>query len=312
MRSSTATGTTATAEPVGDRYRGRFAPSPTGALHLGSLLAAVGSHLDARGAGGEWLVRIEDVDRAREVEGAADAILRTLERFGLEWDGPVLYQSSRDEAYRAALASLTRLGLTYNCSCSRSDHGAGETPERRYPGTCRAGPTRLGVPVATRFRVDGAGPVTIEDRLQGPYTQSVDLAVGDFLLRRRDGFWSYQLAVVVDDAYQGITDVVRGLGLLDNTPRQRLLQAALGVPQPRLLHLPLLTEADGQKLSKSRRALPADLAAAPATLTQVLALLRHEPPRELHGGPVREQLAWAGAAWNPSLLQKLRSVFADS
>ena len=312
MRSSTATGTTATARPVGDRYRGRFAPSPTGALHLGSLLTAVGSYLDARGAGGEWLVRIEDVDRAREVEGAADAILRTLERFGLDWDGPVLHQSARSEAYRAALETLAGLGLTYNCSCSRSDLGAAETPERRYPGTCRGGPTSLGVPVATRFRVDGAGPVTVEDRLQGPYTQSVDEAVGDFVLRRRDGFWSYQLAVVVDDAYQGITDVVRGLDLLDNTPRQRLLQAALGVPQPRLLHLPLLTEADGQKLSKSRRALPADLAAAPATLTQVLALLRHEPPCELHGAPVREQLAWAGMAWNPSLLQGLRNVFANS
>ncbi len=312
MRSSTATGTTATAEPAGDRYRGRFAPSPTGALHLGSLLAALGSYLDARASGGEWLVRIEDVDRAREVPGAADAILRTLERYGLEWDGPVLRQSSRDDAYRGALASLAGLGLTYGCSCSRSELGAGESPEGRYPGTCRGGPTRLGVPVATRFRVDRAGPVTVEDRLQGSFTQLVDEAVGDFVLRRRDGFWSYQLAVVVDDAYQGITDVVRGLDLLDNTPRQRLLQAALGLPYPRVLHLPLLTEADGRKLSKSRQALPADLAAAPAALTGVLALLRHEPPRHLHSAPVREQLSWAGASWNPSLLQGLTNVFANS
>ena len=313
MRSSTATGTTATAEPpAAGIARGRFAPSPTGALHLGSLLAAVGSYLDARAAGGEWLVRIEDVDRTREVPGAADGILRTLERFGLHWDGPVLYQSTRDDAYRAALERLARLGLTYGCSCSRANLAAGEAPEARYPGTCRGGPARAGVAVATRFRVEGYAPVTVADRLQGAYTQSVDAAVGDFVLQRRDGFWSYQLAVVVDDAHQGVTDVVRGLDLLDNTPRQRLLQAALGLPAPRTLHLPLLIDADGGKLSKSRRALPVDPVSAPATLSQVLALLCHTPPRMLHGAAVGEQLAWACGTWKPSLLQGLKEVLASA
>jgi glutamyl-Q tRNA(Asp) synthetase len=288
-------------------YRGRFAPSPTGRLHLGSLFVAVGSYLDARARSGAWLVRIEDVDRAREVPGAAADILRTLEAFGLLWDGPVLYQSTRGEAYAQALACLAAAGLTYECCCSRAELTA-EGGEARYPGTCREGPRRRDAPLATRFRTGGFAPVTVEDRLQRPYTESVEATVGDFVLRRRDGFWSYQLAVVVDDAFQGITDVVRGLDLLDNTPRQRLLQAALGLPSPRTLHLPLLVERDGGKLSKSRRALPVDPARPPAVLTEVLSLLRHALPAELQHAPVAEQLTWATAAWNPSLLQGVREI----
>ena len=255
-------------------------------------------------------MRIEDVDRAREVPGAAADILRTLEAFGLTWDGPVLHQSTRSTAYAEALERLTALGLTYPCSCSRAELGA-EGLEGRYPGTCRAGPRRQGVPLAIRFRTQGFAPVRFEDRLQGPCSEDVCAVVGDFVLRRRDGFWAYQLAVVVDDAFQRITDVVRGLDLLDNTARQRLLQAALGLPMPRMLHLPLLVEQDGGKLSKSRRALPVDPAAAPAALSEVLRLLRHAPPAGLQHAPVGEQLAWAVQAWNPMLLQEVKTIIAS-
>jgi glutamyl-Q tRNA(Asp) synthetase len=241
------------------------------------------------------------------VPGAAADILRTLESFGLQWDGPVLYQSTRGEAYALALARLAAAGLTYECSCSRTELAA-DGAEGRYPGTCRAGPRRRDVPLAVRFRTRGSGIVTVEDRLQGTFSESVEAVVGDFVLKRRDGFWSYQLAVVVDDAFQGITDVVRGLDLLDNTPRQRLLQAALGLPSPRTLHLPLLVETGGGKLSKSRRALPVDPVLAPAALTEVLTLLRHPPPAGLQHAPVGEQLTWATAAWNPSILQGLREI----
>jgi len=307
VKSSTATGTTGTAEREAAPRRGRFAPSPTGRLHAGSLLAAVGSFLDARARGGEWLVRIEDVDRGREVPGAADDILRTLEAFGLVWDGPVVYQSTRGEAYAEALERLQGAGLVYACACSRAELGP---TEGVYPGTCRAGPRRPGVALAQRFRTQGFAPVTVVDRAQGTFTQSVETAVGDFVLRRRDGYWAYQLAVVVDDAAAGITDVVRGCDLLDNTPRQRLLQAALGLRVPTMLHLPLLLEADGQKRSKSREALPADPRAAPAILSRVLAHLAHAPPPELQGAPVHEQLAWATKNWNIELLQGIKELIS--
>jgi len=185
---------------------------------------------------------------------------------------------------------------------------AADGAEGRYPGTCRPGPRHLGVPLATRLRTLAFGPVTVDDRLQGRHTELVEAAVGDFVLRRRDGYWSYQLAVVVDDAYQAITDVVRGLDLLDNTARQRVLEAALGLPEPRTLHLPLLVDSTGGKLSKSRRALPVDPAAAPGVLTQVLSLLRHPPPTDLQQAPVGDQLRWATTVWNPSVLQGVREI----
>jgi glutamyl-Q tRNA(Asp) synthetase len=291
--------------------RGRFAPSPTGRLHLGSLLAAVGSYLDARAHGGEWLVRMEDVDTARVIPGAADDILHTLEAHGLDWDGEVLYQSTRSDAYAEALERLVARGQAYPCACTRSEAAALGDREGRYPGTCREGPTRPTGPYAMRLRTEGYPTIPIEDRVHGPYWQSVDGIVGDFVLRRRDGFWSYQLAVVVDDATQQITDVVRGLDLLDNSPRQRLLQAILGLPMPTLLHLPLLVEDDGAKLSKSRRALPVEDGKAPETLTRVLSILLHPPPAMLRAAPVREQLAWAVRAWNPHRLQCVKEVLAS-
>jgi glutamyl-Q tRNA(Asp) synthetase len=298
--------------------RGRFAPSPTGPLHVGSLFAAVGSYLDARAQGGEWLLRIEDVDRGREVPGAADGILRTLERFGLHWDGPVRRQSERSEAYEAVLLQLAARGLAYPCSCTRAEvagaaprEDGGKAPELRYDGRCRRGPARPHGPLALRFRTEGAPTVTVHDRLQPPLTQAVDVAVGDFPLKRRDGFYAYQLAVVVDDADQGVTDVVRGLDLYDNTPRQVLLQRSLALPVPRYLHLPLVVDASGTKLSKSRRALPADAGALPAALTYILSALRHPPPGVLRRAPPATLLEWAVQHWNPSKLQGVTTISSD-
>jgi glutamyl-Q tRNA(Asp) synthetase len=232
-------------------YRGRFAPSPTGPLHFGSLVAALGSYLDAKARGGEWLVRIEDIDTPRVVPGAADDILRTLERFGMEWDGPVLYQSSRLAEYEAALEDLRTRGLVFPCDCSRKDIGD------RYPGTCRTGPRGRRDAFSWRFRVNGE-TVDFKDRRLGSQRQNVEEYVGDFVLKRADGLFAYQLAVVADDALQGITDVVRGEDLLDSTARQILLQRAFGFPQPRYLHLPVVVNELGQKLSKQTGAAALD------------------------------------------------------
>lgn len=235
-------------------YRGRFAPSPTGPLHFGSLLAAFGSWLLARHAGGEWWVRIEDLDPPREVAGAADLQLRTLCAFGLASDGPILRQSLRDAAYQSALDRLLAGGHAFECHCSRSDlANAGGIHRRCVPGARRADP-------AIRLRVQDGARIAFEDGLQGMQRQDVGRDVGDFVLRRADGLWAYQLAVVVDDAAQGITDVVRGADLLDSTPRQILLQRALGLPTPRYAHLPVVLGDDGRKLSKSASALAVDAA----------------------------------------------------
>jgi len=234
------------------RYRGRFAPSPTGQLHFGSLLAALGSWLLARRAGGEWLARVEDVDPPREVPGAADAQLRALDAFGLHADGPVWRQSERGAAYQAALDALIASGTAFACHCSRSDLAASGGIHRR----CVARAERSDP--AIRLRVPDDATVAFDDAIQGRHVQRVDREVGDFVLRRADGYWAYQFAVVVDDAAQGITDVVRGADLLDSTPRQVLLQRALGLPTPRYAHLPLVVDAEGRKLSKSLAALPVD------------------------------------------------------
>ena len=233
-------------------YRGRFAPSPTGPLHVGSLVAAFGSWLMARHAGGEWWIRIEDLDPPREVPGAADAQLRTLTAFGLVSDGPVVRQSARHGLYRAAVDRLLARGLAFPCRCSRSDLAAADGIHR----SCRPGANRA--EAAIRLRVQDRYPVSFDDLLHGRVEQDVAAAVGDFVLLRADGFWAYQLAVVVDDADQGITHVVRGADLLDSTPRQILLQRALELPTLSYAHLPLVVDAAGQKLSKSLAALPVD------------------------------------------------------
>ncbi|QJQ97251.1 tRNA glutamyl-Q(34) synthetase GluQRS [Halomonas sp. PGE1] len=282
-------------------YRGRFAPTPSGPLHFGSLVAALASFLDARRAGGEWWLRIEDIDPPRCPPGAADEIQRQLAAFGLHWDGPVLWQHDRGDAYQAALDRLVALGLAYPCSCSRKqwrEHAV-------YPGWCREGVREPGRPVAWRLRSDlGLHPVVWQDRLFDE--QRFDPAeLGDVVLKRKDGLWAYQLAVVVDDAGQGISDVVRGFDLLDNTPWQRQLQHALGYPAPRYLHLPLIIGEGGQKLSKQNLApaLPTDDGAVRPLLHAALVALDQAPPAGLREAPVAEQLAWAIAHWEVSRIR---------
>jgi glutamyl-Q tRNA(Asp) synthetase len=285
-------------------YVGRFAPSPTGDLHIGSLVAAVGSFLDARHRGGRWLLRIEDLDTPRVLPGCADRMLRTLEQLGLEWDGEVVYQSRRIERYHGALEELKSQGLTFACSCSRRDLTGGE--ETGYPGTCRSGPTRRGA-AATRFRVDDAAVVLFEDGAQGSCRFELR-ALGDFVIQRKDGTVSYQLAVVVDDAEQRVTDVVRGADLLSSTPWQIALQRALRLPALHYAHLPLVVEATREKLAKSRHSVPIDAASAGRQLAAALTLLNHPAPAELvHAGP-KCLLDWAIRNWSLEAFQGLLAV----
>jgi glutamyl-Q tRNA(Asp) synthetase len=295
------------------RYRGRFAPSPTGPLHFGSLIAAVGSWVDARAHRGEWLVRMEDLDPPREVPGAAAAILDALAALGLERDGPVVYQSQRAAAYRAALDRLERQGVLYPCGCTRreiADSGvAGLDGSLVYPGTCRGGLPPGRAARATRVRVD-AGTVEVEDALQGRIRQDLAREVGDFVLVRADGLFAYQLAVVVDDAGQGITDVVRGADLLDSTPRQVFLQRRLGFPTPRYLHLPVAVDARGEKLSKQTLAPPIDGSRPGAALVAALRFLGQSPPDALGRAPARRVLEWATAHWDRARIPAARAIAA--
>lgn len=259
---------------------------------------------------------MEDLDRTREVAGAAGRILRTLEQFGFEWDGTVVYQSRRTELYEAAIERLLAHGRVFPCTCSRARLrrlNRTRDGEPVYPGTCRGGAVPSALPPALRFRLDGAAShVEIEDRLQGSYVQDVSQAVGDFVIRRRDGFHAYQLAVVVDDAEQGVTEVVRGCDLLDNTPRQVLLQEALGMPRPAYAHLPLVTEQDGAKLAKRRRSVPLDPAAAPALYYTALVLLRQSPPPGLRSASLATLADWARHHWTTAPLQRVSSVPLDN
>ena len=287
-------------------YRGRFAPSPTGPLHAGSLVAALASLLDARAHGGTWLVRVEDVDTPRCQPGMEQTILRQLTSCGLDSDEPVVLQSEREQIYQEALNQLIEQSHAYPCGCSRKDietalqaQGAGR--ERHhiavYPGTCRPDNGGLqGKPArAWRFQIPETPPVAWTDRRLGPQTQNVTTEVGDFILKRADGLWAYQLAVVVDDAAQGITHVVRGEDLTDNTARQILLQRALGMPTPTYLHTPLVLGANGEKLSKQNGALPLVLS-DPLKALNVAAQILGLPPQT---GNTYEALtlwtnAWAG------------------
>jgi len=238
---------------------GRFAPSPTGPLHLGSLVAAVGSWLFARRDGGQWLVRMEDIDTPRVVAGSADEILRALERYGLTWDGEVVYQSQRTALYDEVLRLLREQHLVYDCGCSRADlQRAASAPLGRepvYPGTCREGLPLGRSARAIRFRAPDI-VLTFDDAVAGHVEENVTADTGDFVIRRADGVYAYQLAVVVDDAAQGVTQVVRGADLLTSTARQIALQRALGLPTPSYAHLPLVTNPDGSKLGKRDGALP--------------------------------------------------------
>jgi glutamyl-Q tRNA(Asp) synthetase len=297
-----------------DQYRGRFAPSPTGPLHFGSLVAAVGSYLEAKSHGGLWLVRMEDLDPPRQQPGAADAILRTLEACGMAWDGNILYQSQRGEAYRAALARLEAQGLVYVCGCSRreiADSSLGPDGALIYPGTCRNGLAPGRTPRATRIRV-GDAVIEFEDAAQGKVRQDLAAEAGDFVLLRADGLHAYQLAVVVDDAEQGITDVVRGADLLDSTPRQIYLQRLLGLRTPRYLHLPAAVNAAGEKLSKQTRAAPLDGRDPVPVLAQVTEFLGQTPPLQLRRAPLAEFWRWALAHWDARHIPRKHSLPAPS
>lgn len=293
-------------------YIGRFAPSPSGPLHFGSLLAALGSYLQARQANGDWLLRIEDLDQPRTAPGAADNIIATLDAFGFEWCGPIEYQSRRLPLYEAAFEQLRASGCLYECSCSRSqiaalalgdaqnndsqnDHGQ-ESEDLRYPGTCRDRHDRPIGATAWRMRLTPEA-VQFVDGIQGAQSQDVAATVGDFVVRRRDGLFAYHLAVVVDDADQRVTEVVRGADLLTSTPRQILLQRALGLPTPRYCHLPLAIDSAGRKLSKSAQSRAIDPRNASALLHLALSTLRQNPPAELACAPVREIWTWASAHW---------------
>jgi len=310
---STATGTTATDSPAPlpdietGRYVGRFAPSPTGSLHLGSLVAALGSYVDARFHRGRWQLRMEDLDTPRVLRGCADQILRTLEHFGFEWDGEVTWQSRHLERYAAAHTELRAGHFTFECSCSRRLRA--ENEDRGYPGTCRDKPATPS-PTATRFRVDERQNVTFEDRFQGP-CQFELRAMGDVVVRRRDGIFAYQLAVVVDDAAEGITHVVRGADLLASTAWQVCLQRALGLATPFYAHLPLIVEPDGAKLAKSRRSVPLDGQQSAPLLLAALRLLRQHPPPGLEFESPRAILEWSIAHWNPVAFRATRAIHAS-
>ncbi|MDO5638353.1 MAG: tRNA glutamyl-Q(34) synthetase GluQRS [Neisseria sp.] len=280
-------------------YIGRFAPSPTGLLHIGSLLTALASYADARANGGRWLVRMEDLDPPREMAGAADDILRTLEAFGFEWDGGVVYQSRRHDLYRAALGRLKQKGLIYPCDCSRKDWQAAARQGADgfvYNGRCAALDLLRPLQKAPAWRMRVADEtIGFDDAVVGRYAQNLAHDIGDFVLLRADGFWAYQLAVVADDAAQGITHVVRGQDLLVSTPRQIWLQRCLDEATPHYAHLPLLVNAAGQKWSKQTLAPALDLGARETLLRQVMGYLNLPAAPEVD--KPQDLLAWAVAHW---------------
>lgn len=287
-------------------YRGRFAPSPTGPLHFGSLVAAVGSYLQARQQQGQWLVRMEDLDPPREVPGAAAEILRTLEHYGLSWDSEVAYQSQRSELYLDALERLTRQGLVYPCGCSRKEVTDNSLAGRYgpiYQGLCRQGLTKDKQPRALRVLTHDS-PIVFTDQLQGRYEQRLEAEIGDFVVRRADKLFAYQLAVVIDDAEQQITEIVRGADLLDNTPRQIHLQQLLEVDTPKYIHLPVAVNAQGQKLSKQTGAESIHDLRPQQLLFQVLLFLNQQPPTEIIECDLESFWQWAIANWQLSNISK--------
>ncbi|NNB46872.1 tRNA glutamyl-Q(34) synthetase GluQRS [Pseudomonas chlororaphis] len=284
-------------------YIGRFAPTPSGHLHFGSLVAALASYLDARAVGGHWLLRMEDLDPPREEPGAQAAILKALESYGFEWDGEMVRQSDRHAAYAEVLNRLFNQGLAYACTCSRKQlepyHGI-------YPGLCRnAGHGQEDA--AIRLRVPEL-EYRFTDRVQGEFRQHLGRDVGDFVIRRRDSLYAYQLAVVLDDAWQGVTDIVRGADLLDSTPRQLYLQELLGLPQPRYLHVPLITQPDGHKLGKSYRSPPLAADQATPLLLRALRALGQKTDSEMVHASPREVLSWGIEHWDALLIPRTLSV----
>ncbi len=292
-------------------YRGRFAPSPTGPLHFGSLIAAVASYLDAHTHNGEWLVRMEDVDELRNVPGAADDILLTLEAHGFEWYGSVIYQTQRKQAYTDALQQLLDQGLVYRCVCSRRD--LREQAEHGplgliYPGTCQNQAHAEEHEHALRIRTRNQH-IEFEDAIMGLYGHNPHRDLGDFIIRRRDGLFAYQLAVVVDDAWQGITDIVRGYDLLNSTPRQIYLQQCLHYPSTRYAHLPIAVNAQGDKLSKQTHAPAIDRKQPVANLVKVMDFLNQQPPSDLEQVSLNEFWQWARTNWDLKKIPRQSQIF---
>ncbi len=280
-------------------YRGRFAPSPSGPLHFGSLVAAAGSFLEAKTQQGEWLLRMEDVDAPRCSQAAAGEILRALEACGLAWDGEVIWQSRRSQAYAAALAQLKAAGRVFPCACTRrelADSAIAPDGAAIYPGTCRAGLPAGRTARAWRIAVEDAR-MSFDDAIQGRMVSDLASEAGDFILLRADGLFAYQLAVVVDDAAAGITHVVRGADLLPSTARQIFLQQCLGMPTPNYAHLPVAVNAAGEKLSKQTHAAPVDVSRPGAAVHAALEFLGQRPPPDLADAPVHELWNWARANW---------------
>jgi len=297
-------------------YCGRFAPSPTGPLHLGSIVSAVGSYLQAKSNNGKWLLRIEDLDPPREVKGAADAILTRLETLGLYWDDTVLYQSQQIDAYTHALERLVSQDILFACRCSRKtlEQALANNSLKIYPGTCRkhqiSGRPKFSAQftsqlkkVAIRVNVDDR-IIEFTDAVQGTLRQQLDAEVGDFVIRRVDGLIAYQLAVVVDDAQQDITEVVRGADLFDNTPRQIFLQQLLSLPRPNYVHLPLVVDAKGIKISKQTQAPSLNMQKPVACLHKALDFLGQDPPTELLHDNLNDLWQWAFANWDITKVTK--------
>lgn len=279
---------------------GRFAPSPSGDLHFGSLVAAVGSYLEAKSSGGSWLLRIEDIDPPREVAGSTSRMINDLHRLGMQPDGPVLYQSSRLDAYQRVVDQLLVKGLAYPCACSRKDLPASGI----YPGTCRNGIADGKNPRSVRFCVDGS-TCNFTDKLQGQISESLIDTSGDFIIHRADGLFAYQLAVVVDDDYQGVTQIVRGADLLDSTCRQICLQKALGLVTPDYMHLPVAISTDGKKLGKRMQTDPVKHQDPAYAVGQALHFLGQHPPAGLS---LETLWVWALEHWNSDLIPRCKAI----
>ena len=296
-------------------YIGRFAPSPTGPLHFGSLIAAVASFCESKQQQGRWLVRMEDLDKPREVKGAANTILQQLEAFGFEWDGEILFQSQRANAYTAVLEQLKNKQLIYPCTCTRkeiadSSHQLG-IDGVIYPRTCLQHPLKPNVAKAWRIKTDDL-EIRFNDAIQGSVHQNISRQVGDFILKRADGLFAYQLAVVADDAAQGITHIVRGADLLDSTPRQIYLQRCLNYHTPQYVHVPIATNALGEKLSKQTLAKSLNIQIASHLLFDALQFLGQQPPAELKSTTLHEMWSWAFAHWQLSRVPKIRKIQISS
>lgn len=286
---------------------GRFAPTPSGPPHFGTMLAAIASYLHARATGARWLLRVEDLDPPREIPGAADEMLRTLDAFGLHWDGEIMYQSQRFEAYQSALEQLLSEGKAFPCACSNKDLAGAKRGEEGviYPGSCRDGLPAGKQAHSVRARVHDAR-IDFEDRVQGYISQNLETEIGDFVIRRGDGYFAYQLAVVVDDAAQGVTQVVRGADLLGSTPRQIHLQHLLGLPTPSYLHIPIVLDRLGHKLSKSEGATAIDPANPSGCWRQALSILGQAPPTDLD--TVADYRDWAIKHWQPASIPRLSEL----